>query len=200
MNQTVVFYASLNQSWLSPVPSVRLCIFFILYCPLFCISQQWSQSAQGCDCLTPSSTLPLTNLPNHRRRCHGVEAGPGTETGCGSETSSGCSDALWLKLSERARIPFLDCHFTSRLVSLALMLPLTWLGSFKVTCCWISSSNHRYLRTLTSPQNHPACVWLEFTGVHWSAGPFASSLCSGCGAVIGFWVFFPFTFTIRRNS
>lgn len=103
-----------------------LCAIFKVFlsskCPIFCISQQWSQSAQSCNCLTPSSTRPLMKQPNHKQSFDGVEAGPSTETGCGSETSWGCSSTLWFKLSERARIPFSNCHFNSK--PLSLMLPL----------------------------------------------------------------------------
>lgn len=37
--------------------------------------------------------------------------------------------------------------------------------SHKVTSCWISRSDISYLRTLTLPQRHPACIWLDRS--HW---------------------------------
>lgn len=44
-----------------------LSFLFLFQCSLLCISQQWSQSAQACDCLTLSSTLPLMKQPNHKQ-------------------------------------------------------------------------------------------------------------------------------------
>lgn len=90
--------------------------------------------------------------PNHRQSCDGVEAGPSTETGCGSKTSLGCSSALWFKLSERARIPFLDCHFKlqtcrSLMLPLAGSAPCSWLtvAGFQagITDIWGRSPFHR---------------------------------------------------------
>lgn len=151
----------------------------ILQCSLFCITQQWSQSAQACNCLTPASTPPLMKQPNRKRSCDGVEAGPGTETGCGSETSQGCRSSLWFKLSERGRIPHLNCHFNSCCVS--LVPPTRRLGSLRVTCCWISNSNHRHLRKLTLSQR--CLTWSLSPGGHLTCRIFwIVCLCPGFGA------------------